>query len=92
MTKTELIAARNAAGAAYAAAAKAYVDAWINLKAYDMAGGNSHVAISSHVPGFPGIVEAMPHVEFLPNVADLHNRAVDRANEKHVAILATITD
>ena len=92
MTKTELIAARNAAGAAYAAAAATYVDAWITMKAFDMAGGNGHVAICSPASGFPGIVEAMPHSEFLRDVAPLHNRAVDRANETHVAIIATITD
>jgi len=91
MTKNDLIASRNAAGSAYAAAAALYLETWVALHALDLAGGNGHVAVSSHVPGFVGIPEVMAHSEFLRDVAQLHNRLVDRAHEKHVAILATIS-
>lgn len=42
-TMATLVAARDAAGAAYALAAKAYIDAYIELKAYDEVLSNSNV-------------------------------------------------
>ena len=91
-TKTELIAARNAAGAAYAAAAQAYVDAYIELHAYDMVCGNGNVAVSSHVPGFPDIAQALAHAEFLRDVQPINNHAAERARVLHEEILHTLKD
>ncbi|OAJ61490.1 hypothetical protein A6V36_24260 [Paraburkholderia ginsengiterrae] len=92
MTKTELIAAREAAGAAYAAAAKAYVDAYIELHAYDLTCGNGNVVALTHVLGFGEIAQVLQHGEFLRDVTTINGRAAERANDKHVAILATIAD
>lgn len=48
-TMATLVAARDAAGAAYALAAKAYIDAYIELKAYDEVLSNNNV-ITTHNP------------------------------------------
>ncbi|WP_009982333.1 hypothetical protein [Burkholderia pseudomallei] len=87
MTKTELIDARNAAGAAYAAAAQAYVDTWIALHAHDLACGNKNVCALPHVLGFGEMAQALLHGEFLHDVTAINGRAAERAIAMHEQIL-----
>ncbi|ARK43011.1 hypothetical protein [Burkholderia pseudomallei] len=87
MKKTELIEARNAAGAAYAEAAKAYVDAYIALHAHDLACGNKNVCALSHVLGFGDIAQALQHGEFLRDVTAINGHAAERATVLHEQIL-----
>jgi hypothetical protein len=87
MTKTELIEARSAAGAAYAAAAKAYVDAYFALHAYDLVCGNNNVQAIAHAVGFGEMAQAIQHGEFLRDVTGINGHAADRAISRHVQIL-----
>ncbi|WP_439671399.1 hypothetical protein AEMCBJ_04285 [Cupriavidus necator] len=87
-TITEVIAARQDAGAAYAAAAQAYVDAWVRLKAYDMALSNGNVAAIDAGRGFAGLPEVVPHSEFLTE--SLHSGLVDRATAEHNRIIRSL--
>ncbi|CAG2136143.1 hypothetical protein [Cupriavidus numazuensis] len=87
-TITEVIAARQEAGAAYAAAAQAYLDAWVTLKAHDMACANGNVAAIDAGRGFAGLPEVVPHSEFL--TASLHGGLVDRAVEQHDRIIRSL--
>lgn len=80
-TLAQLQADRAAAGAAYAAAAQAYVDAWVELHAHDMAissrnGDNS---------GFGAQPEPVGHAKYLRD--PVHGNASDRARARQVAIL-----
>lgn len=64
----ELIAARNDAGAAYRAAVEAYVDAWKELHAYDLALSNSNVRVIATQGFNTSLMSAPPmlHPQFLP--------------------------
>lgn len=87
-TITEVIAARREAGEAYAAAAKAYLEAWVQLKAYDMALSNGNVAAIEAGRGFAGVAEVAPHWEFLTE--QLHGGLVDRAMAQHNQIIRSL--
>lgn len=65
-TLPELIADRAAAGAAYAAAAEAYVAAWIELSAHESAVGNANVGGPKSDPPFGNLPEILRHGEFMP--------------------------
>lgn len=72
-TVSELNTARDEAGAAYAAAAAAYVAAWKELSAYDMAIGSSHVGGPRNTQlRFTAVAEVAPHPVYLANVASLY--------------------
>jgi hypothetical protein len=68
-TRAELVTARAAAGAAYAAAAQAYVDAWVELAAHDGAVGNNNIRGVSPGSKFNAQPEVLMHPEFLPAAA-----------------------
>ena len=87
-TLSELKTARADAGAAYAAAAAAYLDAWVELKAYDMALSNNNVA--GGVAGtFGGDAPVpCPHSEFLRS--SIHGELAQRAQVRHVAIIKSL--
>jgi len=88
-TITEVIAARREAGEAYAAAARAYVEAWIRLQGYDLACANGSVGLlaSSRFGGQPTV---LAHTDFLSDVAPLHRDLVDRAMAEHNRIIRSI--
>ena len=58
---------RAAAGAAYAAAAAAYVNAYVELAAYDMTVSNTGIG-GSHTAGFGDQPKILGHAEFLRDV------------------------
>lgn len=75
-----IAANRAAAGAAYAAAARAYADAWVELQAYDLATGQ------------PGGFGAQPviagHSEFLRDLPAVTRDPAARAAARNVQIRA----
>ena len=74
---------RHEAGVAYAAAARAYVDTWIELNAYDLALENQ---IRQPLPSFHGSVPAAAkHPEFLRDV--IGAGAPTKAHARHEEIL-----
>jgi hypothetical protein len=72
-TLSQVQADRAAAGAAYAIAAQAYIDAFAELHAHDLAlasrTGNSN--------GFPAFQPPTPHADFLRDY--IHGGVIDRA-------------
>jgi len=85
-TIPEIKAARAVAGAAYAAAAKAYLDAWAELHGYDQALCNA--ALAQHRPlGFAGSPQPLPHGEFLTQ--SIHGGLIDRAKTRAAEIVAS---
>lgn len=85
-TITEIKAARAIAGAAYAAAAQAYQDAWIELHGYDQALCNAALAQPRPL-GFAGIPQPLPHGEYLRQ--SIHGGLVDRAKARAAEIVAS---
>lgn len=71
---------RLAAGAAYAAAAKAYVDAWVELHAHDLATGQPG--------GFGAQPEIAGHSEFLRDLPAVTRNPAARASARNVQIRA----
>ena len=69
---------RQAAGQAYAAAAVAYLDAYTELRAHDIALGVHEVG-----PGFAELRPPSPHAQFLrdPLHGGVHERAMARSIE-----------
>lgn len=85
-TITEIKAARALAGAAYAAAAQAYADAWVELHGYDQALCNA--ALTQPRPlGFAGAPQPLPHGEYLPKF--IHGGLIDRAKTRAAQIIAS---
>ena len=66
------------AGAAYAAAARAYVEAWVELHAHDRA--------INHPGGFGAQPVALAHADFLPDVSVLNRDPAGRAMDRHVQL------
>lgn len=89
-TPAELLAARQAAGDAYAAAAQAYVDAWVTLHAYDIACGNRNVGLVHADHRSPQLPEVPPHPEFLPRGVREPGRPADRAMEMGVQLINSL--
>lgn len=85
-TITEIKAARAVAGAAYAAAAQAYLNAWAELHGYDQALCNALLRQPQPL-GFAGSPEAQPHGEFLTRF--IHGGLVDRAKTRAAEIVAS---
>lgn len=77
MTREELIAQRTAAGATYAAAAAAYLAAYEELHAHD-------IALNSVLGGFPEFQPPTPHGSFLRN--PIHGGSLDRVMVRVKAI------
>lgn len=66
--RSTLVTERAAAGAAYAAAAAGYVEAWIELNAYDACVSNSNVSPDgAEVSRFHNSPEVLKHPDFLPS-------------------------
>ena len=83
-TLTQLQADRAAAGAAYAAAAQAYLDAFVELHAYDL-------ALSSRTNDTSGFAELQPpngHAKYLRE--PLHGGVIDRATARAVEITSSL--
>ena len=78
MTLSEMIAARQTAGAAYAAVVAVYVDAFVELHAYDMV---LHPGVTSCFAKFQ---PATQHSEFLPD--GIHGGYADRAMDRRVQL------
>ncbi|WP_218510615.1 hypothetical protein [Variovorax sp. dw_308] len=74
MATNQLQQQRQAAGAAYAAAAQAYLDAYVELHAHDLAyhGGAG--------PGFPEFRPPTPHGDFLAD--PIHGTHVERVQAR----------
>ena len=72
MTKA---ATRAEAGAQYAAAAQAYLEAWVELHAHDHA-ANSDLGFRAAPPA------AMPHPEFLPHAGAIVGFAIQAAQRR----------
>jgi hypothetical protein len=70
---------RAEAGTAYAAAAAAYVEAWVELHAHDRAINRS---------GFGGQPEALAHPDFLSDVSGLNRDPGGRASARADQIIA----
>lgn len=66
MNLAEMIAARAEAGAAYAAAAEAYLAAWVELSALDDALANGNVGCRHDLATFNELPTVLAHAEFLP--------------------------
>lgn len=71
---------RLAAGAAYAAAAQAYADAWVELQAYDLA--------TSQTSGFGAQPVIAGHSEFLRDLPAVTRDPAARAAARNVQIRA----
>ena len=69
MTQDDFLTQRAAAGAAYAAAAAAYLQAWIDLRAFDLAGSNGNVRALQPGVGGSAMPEIVGHAEFLTGQA-----------------------
>jgi hypothetical protein len=92
MTKTQLIAARAAAGAAYVAAAQAYISAYVSLASYDITCTNQSIGVPIVGSGFPMLPTVLQHSEFLRDLALAYNgRPQDSAMAAAVAIIPTIS-
>ena len=94
MTKTELIEQRAAAGAAYAAAAAAYFQAWVTLHAFYMVASNGTVgAVGTERCGGAPQPTLAGHPEFLRG-DELTQAAADpsgRARSLAAAMLDSIS-
>lgn len=66
MTLAQMIAARAEAGAAYAAAAEAYLSTWVELSALDDALANGNVGGRRDLATFNELPTVLAHAEFLP--------------------------
>lgn len=66
-TRTQMLADRATAGAAYATAAAAYLDAFVELHAYDLTLGGS---VRLMTGGFPELQPPTPHSVFLTQRLD----------------------
>ncbi len=86
-TIADLKTARATAGAAYAAAAQAYLDAYAELAAYDMALSNRNLA-QGHQPSFGSAPTVPPHGEFLRD--SIHGSLVERITARHLELLKSI--
>lgn len=71
-------ASRTAAGAAYAAAAQAYADAWVELQAYDLA--------TRQPGGFGAQPVIAGHSEFLRDLPAITRDPAGRAAARHIQI------
>lgn len=88
-TIPELRADRIAAGAAYQAAAAAYIAAFVELAAHDTALLNANTDGGRTVAGqFSALQAPSPHGEFLRD--PLHGDAHDRARARSVEIIASL--
>jgi len=77
---------REAAGAVYAAAVKAYVDAWVELHAYDLALSNRLYGDPSlNIQSFREPPEVLSHSEF--PTAEVGPSLDNRARARHEEIL-----
>lgn len=74
-----IAANRAAAGAAYAAAAQAYADAWVDLQAYDLATNGSGFGAQPVIAG---------HSEFLRDLPAITRDPAGRAASRHIQIRA----
>lgn len=91
MTLDELKSNHAAAGAAYAAAAHAYFEAWQELHAHDLALGNSNVGVG-HQPTFNDTPTVLRHPVFFPDPAAINNPMSYRSTSARVeALLASLT-
>lgn len=92
MTKTELIEQRATAGAAYAAAAAAYVEAWVALHALDTVATNGNVgAVSVSQAGGGAQPQLAGHPEFLRNIAEVLRDPAGRARSMAAAMLDSLS-
>lgn len=92
MTKTELIKQRALAGAAYAAAAASYVDAWVTLHALDTVATNGNVnAVDLSRAGVGGQPQLAGHPEFLRDTARALHDPSGRAASLAAAMLDSIS-
>lgn len=87
-TITDLKIQRASAGSVYAAAAQAYLDAYAELKAFDMALGNAAFS-QVEPPSFGGGVPIpVPHGEFLRD--SIHGGLSDRIQARHLQLIASV--
>lgn len=82
------IANRATAGAAYAAAAQALVDTYIELAAYDMVLANRTVT-GQVVPGFGEQPHIPGHGAYLRNIPAFATNIADRIRARHEVLLAS---
>ena len=85
---TQAVLNRAKAGAAYAAAAEAYVAAWIELHAHDMALANR---TGDHRSFGGGPAVAAAHPQFLPDVGQINADPGGRSAERCAAISQDLT-
>lgn len=83
----QLLADRQAAGVRYAAAAQAYVEAYVELHAHDLAVANAAVSRPASGACAP-FVPPPGHGEFLRD--PLHTRWAERVVERHHTILRSL--
>ncbi len=88
-TIDDLIDGRAAAGAAYSAAAQAYLAAWVELHAYDMAVGNAAFA-QGEQNGFNELPVVLLHPAFLHGSFG-GTALVDAANARNVALIRSVS-
>lgn len=71
---------RAAAGAQYAAAAQAYVEAWVELQAFDLATGSAR--------GFGEMPRALAHGEYFRDAGPTNGSLGDRARARAAALIS----